>query len=131
MTILIICDRLPIAQYQQALEQAQQPQLTTSNPSKRLPPTERGAIFQRSKKLKSRFFYRRTKGKGAQICYTGPVKCPSKLLHRVATKLKQRLPTDRVAIFQRSQKLMSRFFYQRTKSKGGCSSLLHRTSQVS
>eukprot|EP00978_Attheya_sp_CCMP212_P025333 scaffold81193_cov68-Attheya_sp.AAC.3 len=65
----------------------------------------------------SRFFYRRTKSKDALVCYTGPVKCPSKLLHIVATNLKQRSPTERAAIFQRSQKLMSRSFYQRTKSK--------------
>eukprot|EP00978_Attheya_sp_CCMP212_P015748 scaffold40797_cov63-Attheya_sp.AAC.5 len=47
----------------------------TSNPSKRMP-TERAAIIQ-------------TKSKGTQVCYIGPVKCPSsKLLRRVATKLK-------------------------------------------
>eukprot|EP00978_Attheya_sp_CCMP212_P023149 scaffold70211_cov63-Attheya_sp.AAC.2 len=59
----------------------------TSIPSKRTQ-TERAAIFQRTKKLKCRFFYRRTKSKGAQVCHTGPIKCPSKLLQQLAAKRK-------------------------------------------
>eukprot|EP00978_Attheya_sp_CCMP212_P033085 scaffold131938_cov70-Attheya_sp.AAC.1 len=65
----------------------------TSNPSKRTP-TERAAIFQRSKKLKCRFFYRRTKSKGAQLCYSGPIKCHSKLLRQLAAKRKHPKPLD-------------------------------------
>eukprot|EP00978_Attheya_sp_CCMP212_P048437 scaffold520491_cov145-Attheya_sp.AAC.1 len=66
---------------------------STSNPIKRTP-TERAAVFQQSKKLKSRFFYRRMKSKDAQVCYTGPVKCPSKLLRQVAVKRKHPKPSD-------------------------------------
>ena len=66
---------------------------STSNPSKRTP-SERVSISQRSKKLKSRFFYRRTKRKNAQVCYTGPVKCPDKLLRQVAAKRRYPTPSD-------------------------------------
>eukprot|EP00978_Attheya_sp_CCMP212_P032752 scaffold129277_cov43-Attheya_sp.AAC.1 len=48
---------------------------------------ERQAFSQRSRKVNSKFYYRRTKRHGSQIC-CATNKCPSQLLQRLATRLK-------------------------------------------
>eukprot|EP00978_Attheya_sp_CCMP212_P033806 scaffold138358_cov66-Attheya_sp.AAC.1 len=89
-------------------------------PTKRKSPQERQAISQRPKRLKSRFYYRRSK-KGGQVCSTRTTTIPRGLLRLVTCRDPSRPPANDTRETSKPDATATPAESPSTTSKRGCS----------